>query len=213
MKHLRHYIRQILKEQSDQGGSLVIVDVQPAYEGNTPFDIGEMLVWAHENYSQILVLWNGPDLGYVDQGGLMSFYFEKVADHLGDYEQADELVYQLGQKSEFFDKGYGFFRDLMDDGRCYPRQHIIKIVKYMLDHDVRMLYDLTEEQFAEIGVPDLLFEELEDYGFYIPDLADVLPNWSGSAMVGGDEDECMAEVLILGAAQGLSFNKVSQFIY
>jgi len=214
MKYLRQYIKQILKEQNGQGGSLVIVDVQPAYETHAPFDIGEMLVWAHENYSRILVLWNGPDLGYVDQSGLMSFYFEKVADQLGsDYEQADELVYQLGQKSEFFDKGYGFFRDLMDDDRCYPRQHIIKIVKYMLDHNVTMLYDLTEEQFAEIDVPDLLFDDLQNYGFSIPDLADVLPNWSGSDMVGGDEDECMAEVLILGAAQGLSFNKISQYIY
>jgi len=212
MKHLRQYIRQILKE-SVGSNTLVIVDVQPAYERNTPFDIGEMLEWAHTNYSRILVLWNGPDLGFVDQKGLMSFYFEKLGEYLGDYEQADEMVYELGQKAEFFDKGYGFFRDLMDDDRCYPRQHIVKIVKYMLDNNVNMLYDLTEDQFAQIDVPDLLFDELQNYGFNIPELADELPNWNGADIVGGDEDECMAEVLILGTAQGLSFNKISKYIY
>ncbi len=212
MKHLRQYIRQILKENVSSD-TLVIVDVQPAYESNTPFDIGEMIEWAHENYSRILVLWNGPDLGFVDQKGLMSFYFEKLGEYLGDYEQADEMVYELGQKAEFFDKGYGFFRDLMDDDRCYPRQHIVKIVKYMLDNDVNMLYDLTEDQFAQIDVPDLLFDELQNYGFNIPELADELPNWNGADIVGGDEDECMAEVLILGTAQGLSFNKIPKYIY
>jgi len=213
MSIIRDYVRQILKENSDSG-SLVIVDVQPAYESNASFDIGELLVWAHKNYSNILVLWNGPDLGFVDRQGLISFYFEKIADYFGeDYERADEIVDSLTSKSTFFDKGYGFFRDLMDDSRCYPRQHIIKIVKYMLDNNITMLYELTEEQFAEIDVPDLMFDELEDYGFSIPELADVLPKWNGSDIVGGDEDECMAEVLILGTAQGLSFNKISKYIY
>ena len=79
MKYLREYIRQTLKE-SVSSDTLVIVDVQPAYERNTPFDIGQMLEWAHTNYSRILILWNGPDLGFVDQKGLMSFYFEKLGE-------------------------------------------------------------------------------------------------------------------------------------
>jgi hypothetical protein len=212
MKLLRETIRKLMLESS-QSDSLVIVDVQPVYEDYASFDIGEMLMWAQENYSNILILWNGPDLGYVDEQGLTSFYFEKLGEHLGDYEQADELVWQLGRKAEFFDKGYGFFRDLMDDSRCYPREHIVKIVKYMLDNGVTMLYDLTEEQFAEIDVPDLLFDELEDFGFSIPELADILEKWNGSDMVGGDENECMAEVLILASAMGLSFNKIPQYVY
>ena len=212
MNQLRQYIRRILKESIDSS-TLVIVDVQPAYEDYIPFDIGEMLEWAHQNYSKILILWNGPDLGFVDQKGLKSFYFEKLAEYTGDYEGADETIWEFSQKSEFFDKGYGFFRDLMDDDRCYPRQYIVKIIKYMLDNNVTMLYDLSEEQFAEIDVPDLMFDELQDYGFSIPELADELPNWNGADIVGGDENECMAEVLILGTAQGLSFNKISQYIY
>ena len=140
MKYLRQYIRQILKENVSSD-TLVIVDVQPAYESNTPFDIGEMLEWAHENYSRILILWNGPDLGFVDKQGLMSFYFEKLGEYLGDYDQADEMVYELGQKSEFFDKGYGFFRDLMDDDRCYPRQHIVKIVSSYFSFDALAVYE------------------------------------------------------------------------
>ena len=58
-----------------------------------------------------------------------------------------------------------------------------------------------------------MFDDLEDYGFYIPDLEEVLPNWSGSDIAGGARNECLAEVEILGAAQGLSFNQVGRFIY
>ena len=68
MKLLRETIRKLMLESS-QSDSLVIVDVQPVYEDYASFDIGEMLMWAQENYSNILILWNGPDLGYVDEQG------------------------------------------------------------------------------------------------------------------------------------------------
>jgi hypothetical protein len=47
----------------------------------------------------------------------------------------------------------------------------------------------------------------------VPELEEVLPQWSGSDLAGGARNDCMAEVEILGAAQGLSFNHVDQFIY
>ena len=206
MNLLREYIRGLLLEQT-KGGSLVVVDIQPEYESATPFDIGDMLRTASENYSRVLFLYNGEDtLGMVSESALKDFYFEKL-----DYDE--EAFEELLSKSEFFDKGYGFFRDVMDSDICFPRQDIIKIVKYMIDNDIDDIRDLSEEDVNSIAVDDLLFDDLEDYGFNIPDLEEVLPRWSGSDIAGGARNECLAEVEILASAQGLSFNQVDQFIY
>ena len=192
--------------------SLIIVDVQPAYERNTPFDVGEMVEWASENYSRVLILWNGPSLGYVNKRGLISFYFEKTAEYLGDWDAADDMVSDLVDSAKFFEKGYGFFRGMMD--HCYLRKDIIKLVKYMLANKLQDLRVLSEEQVEYLGIPGLIFEELEDYGFGIPEeLASVLKKWNRSDIVGGDKNECLAEVEILGEAMGLSFNQKKRFIY
>ena len=207
MNLLREYIKVLLEQEQGSKGNLVVVDVQPEYESNTPFDIGDMLRTAAEDYSRVLFLFNGEDtLGMVSESALKNFYFEKL-----DYDE--ELFDDLLSKSTFFDKGYGFFRDVMDSSVCFDRASIVKIVKHMIDNDIRDIRDLEEEDIESIGVSELLIEDLEDYGFWIPDLEDELPSWSGSDLAGGARNECMAEVEILGAAQGLSFNHVNQFIY
>jgi hypothetical protein len=207
MKLLREYIRGLLEQERGSKGNLVVVDIQPEYESNTSFDIGDMLRTAAEDYSRVLFLFNGEDtLGMVSESALKNFYFEKL-----DYDE--EVFDNLLSKSEFFDKGYGFFRDVMDSSVCYDRNQVVKIVKYMIGKDIQDIRDLEEEDIKAIGVNELLFDDLEDYGFWVPDLSDELPNWSGSDLAGGARNECMAEVEILGAAQGLSFNHVDQFIY
>ena len=207
MKLLREYIRVLLEQEQGSKGKLVVVDVQPEYESGTSFDIGDMLRTAAEDYSSVLFLFNGEDtLGMVSESALKDYYFEKL-----DYDE--EVFDDLLSKSEFFDKGYGFFRDVMDSSVCFDRTSIVKIVKHMIDNDIQDIRDLEEEDVDEIGVSELLFDDLEDYGFYLPELEEVLPRWSGSDLAGGARNECMAEVEILGAAQGLSFNHVDQFIY
>ncbi len=186
---------------------LVVVDIQPEYESNTTFDIGDMLRAAAEDYDSVLFLYNGEDtLGMVSEDALKNYYFEKL-----DYDV--EAYEELLSNSEFFDKGYGFFRDVMDSNVCFDRSSIVKIVKYMVDNDMRDIRELEEEDIEAIGVSELLFDDLEDYGFYIPELADVLSYWNGSALAGGARDECMAEVEILGAALGLEFDHLDDFIY
>ena len=205
MRRLREYIRNLLQEQASSN-SLVVVDIQPEYEGNTPFDIEDMLRSASEDYSRVLFLYNGPEMGMVDEGELKNFYFEKL-----DWDE--ETFEELMSKSKFFDKGYGFFRDVMDSDICFERNSIIKIVKYMIDNDVRDIRELEEEDIEAIGISELLFDDLEDYGFWIPELEEILPKWNGSDIAGGARNECLAEVEILGDAQGLRFNQVDQFIY
>ena len=206
MNLLREYIRGKLIEQASGKGSLIVVDIQPEYESGATFDIGDMLRAAAE-YDEVLFLYNGADtLGMIDENGLRNYYFEKL-----DYDE--ETFGELMSVSEFFDKGYGFFRDVMDSDICFDRNSVIKIVKYMIDNDVQDIRDLEEEDVQSIGVSELLFDDLEDYGFWVPELQDVLPRWNGSDIAGGARNECLAEVEILAAAQGLSFNQVDQFIY
>ena len=201
---LREYTGLLLEQASSD--SLIVVDIQPEYESGTPFDIGGMLRSAAESYSLVLFLYNGPDLGMIDETALKQFYLEKL-----DYDE--EAFDELMSKSRFFDKGYGFFRDVMDSNICFDRSSIIKIVKYMIENDYRDIRELEEEDIEAIDVSELLFDDLDDYGFYIPDLEDELPRWDGSDIAGGARNECLAEVEILGTAQGLSFNQVDQFIY
>ena len=203
---LREYIRGKLIEQASGKGSLIVVDIQPEYESGATFDIGDMLRSAAE-YDRVLFLYNGADtLGMIDEQSLRNYYFEKL-----DYDE--EVYEELMSVSEFFDKGYGFFRDVMDSGICFDRSSVIKIVKYMIDNDVQDIRDLEEEDVEAIGVNELLFDDLEDYGFWVPELQDVLPQWNGSDIAGGARNECLAEVEILAAAQGLSFRQVNEFIY
>jgi len=205
MRLLHEYIRNLLQEQASSN-SLVVVDIQPEYEHGVPFDIEDMLRSASKDYSRVLFLYNGSSLGMASEDVLRGFYYEKL-----DYD--NEMWEELMSKSTFFDKGYGFFRDVMDSDICFDRNSVIKIVKYMIDNDVPDIRDLEEEDIEAIGVSELLFDDLEDYGFWIPELEEILPKWNGSDIAGGARNECLAEVEILGDAQGLRFNQVDQFIY
>lgn len=192
---------------------LIIVDVQPGYAHNIGFNVGELIEWATENFSEILVLWNGPDLGYANERELNYFYFEKLGDYLGDYDKADRVLSQFQSKSQFLDKGYGFFRDLMSNTGCFPREEIIALARYMINNHISDIRDLTPSDLTKIEIPGLLYNQLEQYSFYIPELGKILPRWNNAVIVGGAEDECMEEVTILGQAQGMDFHKYSQFIY
>ena len=206
MKLLREYLSLLLEETKNR--SLVIVDVQPEYDDHLGFDVGELLLNALENYSKILVLWNGPDLSMSSRDDLVGYYYQSFLGAGGSDEGFEEL---LG-KCTFYDKGYGFFRDLMDHP-CFDEDTVVSIVEYMVSKDIRDIRELTEEDIEQIGIDDLLFEDLESYGFYVPDLKDVLPRWSGSDICGGSVDECLAEVEILARALGLRFKRLSKFTY
>jgi hypothetical protein len=204
VSELRRLIREAMLREAS-GGRLVVVDVQPEYADKIGFDVGDLLRTAATDYSSVLFLWNGPDLGMCSKDELKGYYFEAL-----DYD--DEVVEKLFSVAEFYDKGYGFFRDLMDHP-CFRPADVEKIVKYMIENDVRDIRDLKPEDIEAIGVSELLADELENYGFFIPDLKDVLPVWNGSDLAGGSVDECLAEVELLASAMGLSLNRLGKFTY
>jgi len=202
---LRSLIREAVLLCEGNGGRLVIVDVQPEYASKIGFDVGELLRLAAERYSSVLFLWNGPDLGMCSEDELKGYYFEAL-----DYDE--EVVEKLFSRARFYDKGYGFFRDLMDHP-CFRREDVEAVVKYMIDAEVDDIRDLSAEDVEKIGVSELLKDDLEGYGFFVPDLKDVLPGWNGSDLAGGSVDECLAEVELLTNAMGLRLNRLEKFTY
>lgn len=206
LRELKSFVRSIVAESlgKGKGGNLIIVDVQPEYASYIKFDVGKLLREALQ-YNRILFLWNGPDLGMSSRDELISYYGEAL-----DYDE--EALEELISRATFYDKGYGFFRDLLDHP-CFDHDSVVKIVKYMLENDIRDIKDLSEEDIEQIGVSDLLVEDLEDYGFFVPDLKDVLGRWNGSSIAGGGENECLAEVEVLADAMGLNFRRLPHYIY
>ena len=186
------------------GGKIVIVDVQPEYKSNINFQISDLLKKSI-TYSKILVLFNGPDMGFLSEQSLKDYYFEKL-----DYDE--DIYEEFASKATFFDKSYGFFRDLMDHP-CFDEDSVTKIVKYMISNDINDIRELEEDDIKNINVSDLLIENLEDYSFYIPPLAEILPEWNGSDIAGGAHNECLAEVEILSSAMNLQLNRLREFIY
>lgn len=130
---------------------LVIVDVQPAYQNYISFmdRFGEFV----NSYSEILVLFNGPDLGMDSKSTIANFYLKNGV-------KRDVIL-----KMKWHEKNYGFFRDLMDS--CYLREDIVKIIRYMLRMKKNDIQDLTEEDIEKINISNLIFGKLKNYGFYI----------------------------------------------
>jgi hypothetical protein len=100
MKMLLSELRQLIREamlREASGGRLVVVDVQPEYADKIGFDVGDLLRTAATDYSSVLFLWNGPDLGMCSKDELKGYYFEAL-----DYD--DEVVEKLFSVAEFYDK-------------------------------------------------------------------------------------------------------------
>lgn len=187
-----------IKTSQKRGGRLVVVDVQPAYASYIGFDMHEFTKFM-SGYSSILILFNGPEMGYEGQNEISEFYYENGLNERN-----------LGKLS-FFEKGYAFFRDSMD--ACWARNDIVKLVKYMIQKGYTDIRELKKEDIEYLNIEEVTMDTLENHGFYIPDLKDTLASWSGADICGGGLNECLEEVKILSEAMGLTFNNISKFIY
>ena len=178
--------KQLLKEEYE-GKTLVIVDVQPAYSDFLSFDISDLCEWLNEKseeFHKIIFLFNGEDLGLDSWSDISLWYNENGL---------DETIVQV----EEFEKNYGFFRDLMDNGVDFD--DIIKLGKYMFSNNIGDVNDVPLEFFNTTGFEEDVIVTLMGggYSFYIPDAIDLLEKVDNLVLIGGGVDECLAEVEIL----------------
>ena len=199
-EHLANKIAQAqLNKQA--GGKVIVVDVQPAYKRwiNDPQDTMKFLNGA----SQILCLFNGPDLGYEDEHGILEWWIENGFDPDKQYDVTWD------------EKGYAFFRDWMDGG--VDPQTIAEVARYMIQNRISDSRDLNLEDIASDLGPAIAeeVEEANDYGIIgLPDIdLRTLKRFSGATLIGGACDQCLAEVEILLDALNISYRKNNRYIF
>jgi hypothetical protein len=187
--------------------NLLVVDVQPAYEKF--FDARDYLSYISQlmgrmNFNgRVLYLYNGPELGYESEPELM--------DWMVDNGFPEDMLGYV----EFFDKGYGWFRYCMDQGK---RNELVDLLKWMLSNGVDYTEEMDEEQWSDFisGDPDRedLRELIDaDGGVPLPSVTDELKNLSRLQVMGGKDTECLAEILILLDALEIDYEELDDYIY
>lgn len=178
---------------------LIVVDIQPSYRIHLNIEMEDFVDWLqHHQTWDVLYLYNGPEMGLEDETEIRAW--------LRDYglTKFDNIT--------FFEKGYGFFRDLMDSG--VNDEQMITLGKYMIDHD---LEDLGDIKSPLDGVDPRWLEPVDAYLFKIPALKDELVKFlkpgAKPLVIGGGKEECFKEVLLLLAMLDYEWDEESQFIY
>lgn len=186
---LREYHQIFESKLVESKSSLIICDVQP-------HDMGKYIHWDEykfaefvNKYRKVLVLFNGDEFGWESQADMEDVYLEWGID--------------VG-KCEFYDKGYAWFRGLMDSG-----YDIEQLISYMLKHRVDDSRDIEDQTLMKL----LDSDEVPADPLYIPEVSDVLSNWRNSDIVGGGRNECLAEVKLLLDGKKLRYKEISQWVY
>ena len=177
---------------------IIIVDIQPSYRIHMNMDMHDFTEWLnYHDYLDILYLYNGPDLGYEDEGEIR------------------EWLYAYGLDSDrnitFYEKNYGFFRDMMDSGAS--KKEIVTLGKYMIENNISDSRDITIDKVPGVNKKWLK----DDYSIYIPDVKDVIDDFLDKGdvplVIGGGKHECFGEIILLLKMMDIKYDKESQFIY
>ena len=189
---------------------LVIVDIQPDYKKYITFNMGsfvDFLNKSYKKYERILYLYNGREtVGLDDQGSITEWLIEYGLD-----EEVLNIV-------EFYDKGYAFLRNAMDQG--INEDEIVHLLEYMSSNDLNDSRDLDEDnwlEFSRLYPKDIDIKEyLQDNEdcINIPDVLERIKYIKNNFQIcGGGKTECLAEVLILIKLCKKRYSLLPQFVY
>lgn len=178
-----------------RGINLVVVDIQPAYENYFSF-LPKFIEFLNENdFARVLYLFNGPELGYESESELMYWLVENGLDE----EKLNDIT--------FFDKGYGFFRNWMDD---IDEDDIIKVGQYMIRNNVDDSRDIDKEDYDEMNLSELS-DNIDSIN--IPEVVDKLKKLNKPLLCGGGKDECLREIELLFRMINKKYKTYKKFIY
>lgn len=191
--------------------NLIIVDIQPEYENAFGFNLYQFTEFLNENFeslNSLTFLYNGADtLGMVSEG---DFKYWLLDNGVGE---------EVLDQSDFYDKGYAFFRYCMDEG--IEDDDTVALVRFMIKHNIhdsRNFNDklwnlfLQENNIDQSNVKDLL--EFADDAIHIPDLIDYLKKFNGNIVLcGGGINECLKEVEIALMAMNKQYRVLTKYTY
>lgn len=189
-----------LSESKQQ--TLVIVDIQPTYEPNFKKSFSRANFFSYletEPFKKIVYLYNG-ELTSDTEHTIKNFWMK------------GELAPNIIKRLKFFDKGYGFFRDMMDSG--FSDKEIVDVAKYMIDKGINDFRDFTEEEFSKFHFTKIKnYSEIEDYPIWIPEVWKFIQPLNNVVLVGGGKNECLKEIMLLFQALNKSYTINEQFVY
>lgn len=186
-------------------GTLIVVDVQPAYDKF--FDTTRYVTFIEESvskYDKILYLFNGPELGYENEDEIKYWLLEN-----GVSETSVEQI-------EFFDKGYGWFRYCMDEGYT---EEITSLVKWMYQNGKMSLEEMERQDWYDAmdEYPEIekIKDMVHDDPLYLPEhLFAKLKNTNSTIdIIGGMAMECLKEVEIILMALDKNYNLIKKYVY
>lgn len=183
-----------------QGQDLIIVDVQKAYAKNINFDLYEFAKFiTTEPFRKKLYLYNGPELGFGDYG-------IEVINWISEHIDYDEEIMEPISRMKFVDKGYGFFRNLMDAG--LDLEEIVKLIRYMYQNNITDSRDIEDETYEELGI-----DNPGEDGIWIPEILEYLEDYDNIVLCGGGKTECLLEVELCLKALNKSYKRIDKFTY
>ncbi len=189
------------------GKKLIIVDIQPIYNKGMPFTIEQFAKSLKTFKGDVLYFYNGVSMG-LDKGLDVVYWFMAS---LNDY--SEELRNRL-RNITWIEKGYGFFRDSMDDG--FSDEEIKTIFKFLVKNQYWATDEADDEEIDKLEITNKLKKLLksEKHVIAVPNFDfNILKKFDGATICGGGREQCYAEIKILMDAMGLKYTEFEPFVY
>jgi hypothetical protein len=206
--------------------NVIVVDVQQTYEDHISFNLTEFAQFLFQMLQKgrrVLYFYNGREtVGHEDARDVSRWLAEKALNlepNIYEWDDEDDELEreylkfqqttQIFQSCQWYDKGYGFFRDWMDEG--VEDRKIVKIIRYMYQNRINRSDDIPEEILQELGEDD----DLSRMGtIYLPNFTvEMVRHFSGSFLVGGGVTQCLREVQLLMNAFNIRHTVVRKFTF
>lgn len=173
--------------------TLVICDIQPAYKNSFTFNLNGFNKYL-DNFSKIVVLYVGPELGCESRGEIARFYRRNGVSRANICRMT------------WHEKGYGFLRGWMDTG--VDHNDIVKVGRRLIKHRKNDSRDLSGKAWKGL-------KELKDKpdNIYLPEMIKKMRSVNGATIIGGGQDECLAEVLLLADICKIKLEVDGRYVY
>lgn len=203
--------QKLVNENFEYNNKIIIsVDIQEEYANFFSFncyDYGNFLNSANENGCTNLYLYNGEDLGFGNENSQIQWLFDECG---VEETTINNMI--------FFEKGYAFFRDFMDNDNI-DNDLLITLADFMIQNNIRDIRDLSDDNWDTLISHNNEFSDIKNlaedgYAFYIPDVADFLQKYNDVYICGGsDDNQCLTEIEILLNALHKKYYRIEKFIY